>query len=434
MDDVIRKRIEAVRRGEVPEGYSTGDAGVLPADWSSKPLSDISSVITEQAGDRDLETLSISAGIGFVNQAEKFGKEMSGKQYSKYTVLRKGDFAYNKGNSKKYPQGCTCMLKERDEAAVPNVFECFRIAVGDPLYYEQLFVHGFMNKQLARKINHGVRDDGLLNLTNEEFYSTVLPVPPLAEQQKIAKILSAYDRAIELKQKLVDELQSLKKTCLVKLFPRVGSDVPEVRFPGFTAPWEQRKVGTFTSVLSASRVHKDEWRTEGVPFFRSSDVVSAFKGDDNERAFISTELYEELVKSSGRLEKNDILITGGGSIGIPYIVPNNEPLYSKDADLIWIKKSEEHVSQFLFAYFTSQGFREYISGISHVGTIAHYTIEQVKDTPVSLPSIAEQSVVGSFFSRLNQLITLHQRELEAVQQKKKALMQLLLTGLVRVNV
>jgi len=198
---------------------------------------------------------------------------------------------------------------------------------------------------------------------------------------------------------------------------------PELRFAGYSDPWEQRKVGTFASVLSASRVHKDEWRTEGVPFYRSSDVVSAFKGNDNERAFISTELYEELIKSSGRLEKGDILITGGGSIGIPYIVPNNEPLYSKDADLIWIKKSAEHDSQYLYAYFTSQGFREYISSISHVGTIAHYTIEQVKDTPVLLPSVAEQSAIGLFFSQLDTLITLHQRKYERLKTVKASMLE-----------
>lgn len=128
----------------------------------------------------------------------------------------------------------------------------------------------------------------------------------------------------------------------------------------FSLSWEQRKVGTFTNVLSASRVHKNEWRSTGVPFYRSSDVVSAFKGNDNEKAFIDIELYEELCKASGKLEQGDILITGGGSIGIPYIVPNNEPLYSKDADLIWIKKSFSHDSKYLYTYITSQGFREYI--------------------------------------------------------------------------
>ena len=194
MTEEIKARIESIRKGEVPNGYNEGVAGILPNDWTSKPLSEISEVISERAGDDDYETLSISAGIGFVNQAQKFGKELSGKQYEKYTVLRKGDFAYNKGNSKLYPQGCTYRLKERDEAAVPNVFECFCITEGCPEYYEQLFISGFMNRQLTRKINHGVRDDGLLNLTAADFYSTVLPVPSFAEQKKIAAILSTCDQ------------------------------------------------------------------------------------------------------------------------------------------------------------------------------------------------------------------------------------------------
>ena len=209
---------------------------------------------------------------------------------------------------------------------------------------------------------------------------------------------------------------------LYKMFPQNGSKVPEIRFKGFTDDWEKRKVGEITSVLSASRVHKDEWKTDGVPFYRSSDVISAFKGNDNEKAFISAELYEELIKSSGRLEQGDILITGGGSIGIPYIVPNNAPLYSKDADLIWIKKSALHDSRYLYTYFTSQSFIDYIGSISHIGTIAHYTIEQVKDTPVLLPEMAEQIALGDFFGRIDNLITLHQRKLEKLKQLKQAML------------
>ena len=118
--------------------YHHTNAGVLPKEWTSRPLSSIAEEITEAAGTRKLETVSISAGIGFVNQAEKFGKELSGKQYEKYTVLHRGDFSYNKGNSNLYPQGCIYRLNDRDEAAVPNVFESFRVAVGNPDYYEQL--------------------------------------------------------------------------------------------------------------------------------------------------------------------------------------------------------------------------------------------------------------------------------------------------------
>lgn len=207
--------------------------------------------------------------------------------------------------------------------------------------------------------------------------------------------------------------------------------VPKLRFPEFTDDWEQRKVGDFTNVLSASRVHKNEWKEDGVPFFRSSDVVSAFKGNSNEKAFISAELYEELIKLSGKLEKDDILITGGGSIGIPYVVPNNEALYSKDADLIWIKNSLKHDSKYLFTYFTSECFRDYINSISHVGTIAHYTIEQVKNTPIWFPNILEQKAIGIYFSHLDHLITLHQRKLEKLKELRKGVMQKLFSQEVR---
>ena len=198
---------------------------------------------------------------------------------------------------------------------------------------------------------------------------------------------------------------------------------PRIRFKGFTDDWEQRKVGELTNVLSASRVHKEEWAEDGVPFFRSSDVVSAFKGTENEKAFISVELYEQLAKSSGKLEQNDILITGGGSIGIPYIMPDNKPLYSKDADLIWIKHSANFDSIYLYTYFMSEEFREYLASISHTGTIAHYTIEQVKDTPVRLPSIDEQRKLGNFFVSLDHLITLHQRKLEKLKIIKKSFLE-----------
>ena len=105
------------------------------------------------------------------------------------------------------------------------------------------------------------------------------------------------------------------------------------------------------------------------------------------------------------------MVTGGGSVGTPYIVPDNKPLYTKDADLIWIKRHTEIDPKFLYSFFISPIFKSYIRSISHVGTIAHYTIEQVKETPLLIPcSIVEQKAIGSFLGNLDDLITLHQRE------------------------
>jgi len=182
-------------------------------------------------------------------------------------------------------------------------------------------------------------------------------------------------------------------------------------------------LGDVTELKSASRVHKGEWTDSGVPFFRSSDVMAAINGTTNEKAYISEELYEKLSNASGKLEEGDVLVTGGGSVGNPYIVPNNEPLYTKDADLLWIKNQGRFYPYFLYEYFFSPTFRIYLSSISHVGTIAHYTITQLSETPISLPDIEEQIKVGEYFESLDRLITLHQRKCEETKKLKKYMLQ-----------
>lgn len=217
MTDIIQAKKTA------PLGYHYTNAGILPNEWTSRPLSSIVEEITETAGTRKIETVSISAGVGFVNQAEKFGKELSGKQYEKYTVLHRGDFSYNKGNSNLYPQGCIYRINDRTEAAVPNVFESFRVSDGNPDFYEQLFISGFLNRQLHSRINRGVRDDGLLNLRGKDFYSCEVPCPPLAEQERIAEILMQCDKVIELKQKRIEE-EKKKKEALMRRLLRTSKE------------------------------------------------------------------------------------------------------------------------------------------------------------------------------------------------------------------
>lgn len=182
-------------------------------------------------------------------------------------------------------------------------------------------------------------------------------------------------------------------------------------------------MGEILEITSASRVHKNEWTDDGVPFFRSSDVVSNYKGTDNKKAFISFELYEELVLKSGRVYKNDILVTGGGSIGIPYLVQDNEPIYFKDGDLIWLKNSESIDGYFLYTFFGTPFFKAYVKSITHIGTISHYTIEQAKATPFIVPELEEQNRISSYFQKLDNLLSLHKGELEKLKNIKKAMLE-----------
>ena len=263
-----------------------------------------------------------------------------------------------------------------------------------------------------------------VEVSGKQMADMALMMPhTINEQRQIGEFFSRIDTLITLQQRKLDQIKEYKNGMLQKMFPKEGETVPEVRFPGFSGEWKRHKFGEITEIKSASRVHRDEWTTAGVPFYRSSDVMSALNGTDNTKAYISEELYEKLTLVSGKLEQGDILVTGGGSVGNPYKVPNNEPLYTKDADLLWVKRNKRLNPDFVYQYFLSPVFRDYLSSISHVGTIAHYTIIQLENTPVTLPTLEEQTQIGQYLNNLDTFITLHQRKLEAMKEYKKGLLQ-----------
>ncbi|MCL1882553.1 MAG: restriction endonuclease subunit S [Defluviitaleaceae bacterium] len=262
-----------------------------------------------------------------------------------------------------------------------------------------------------------------VEVSGKQMANMPLNIPSLSEQTAIGSFFRSLDNAIHSHQQKLNHLRELKKGYLQLMFPQDGEAVPKVRFAGFTGDWTQRKLGEVLEISSASRVHKGEWTKEGVPFFRSSDVTAIFTGKQNTKAFISYEHYKSLSVKSGKVKKHDVLATGGGSIAIPYLVPNDEPLYFKDADLIWMKTNENLEGQFLYNFFTSPMLRNYVQTISHVGTISHYIIEQAKDTPITLPSLTEQTAVGVFFRTLGNQITAQAQKLEQLKQLKAAYLQ-----------
>ncbi len=429
MTDELKERIAKIHNGEVPEGYLKTACGIIPEEWKSVSLSNISDEITEKVGDREYETLSISAGIGFVNQANKFGKELSGKQYEKYTVLRKNDFSYNKGNSKKYPQGCIYKLNDRDEAAVPNVFESFRLKVGVPEYYEQVFFFGFLNRQLAAKINHGVRDDGLLNLTGNDFYSCEVPVPPLPEQQKIAEILSTQDKVIELIRKQIEELQKLKKAYLQKMFPKKGCAYPEIRFKGFTDAWEQRKLFEEFSKFIVPMRDKPKEFGGTIPWTRIEDIEGKYLNGSLSEQYVTEETIRKM--NLKIIPKDSLIVSSSATFGVVAVVTQD---LITNQTFIGLVPNDKETLDYWYVFFHSDEARNYMRLQSAGSTIFYISRESFENMPIKVPSKDEMCKIGTYFDNLDNLITLHQRKLEQEQQKKKALMQLLLTGIVRVKV
>ena len=400
-----------VKAERIPEGYRATEAGILPVDWQVKRLSEVATELTERAGQDMYETVSISAGIGFVNQAEKFGKELSGKQYEKYIVLHKGDFSYNKGNSKTSPQGCIYRLNDRESAAVPNVFESFRIKEQNADYYEQLFLSGFLNRQLYSRINRGVRDDGLLNLTGKDFYSCTVPVPPVDEQKKIAEVLLCCDRVIDLKQQLIIELQQLKNGFLQAVFPTKGCNKPDIRFPGFSEAWEQRKAKELCSISTGKSNTQDRVDDGIYPFYVRSPIVE---------------------HSNRYLFDEEAVLTVGDGAGTGKVFHYVNGKYDLHQRVYRMFDFSETITAKYFFYYFSNHFYDRVMAMTAKTSVDSVRYEMIADMDIALPKLQEQIAISNYFDQLEHLITLHRRELEKTKKKKRGLAKLLLTGGVRV--
>lgn len=418
---------------KIPEGYRVTEVGILPVDWQVKRLSEVATELTERAGQDKYETVSISAGVGFVNQAEKFGKELSGKQYEKYIVLHQGDFSYNKGNSKTFPQGCIYRLNDRETAAVPNVFESFRIEDQDADYYEQLFLIGFLNKQLYSKINRGVRDDGLLNLTGKDFYSCMVPVPPIAEQKKIAEILAQCDKVIELKRQRIEEEKNKKKWILEETMKMPKGILGSSNKYTGTLEDLVSKIETGTSVNSIDDVnstidsnHKFVLKTSAI-----CDGV-----------FIETEckkvVPEDYNRTSCSVESGTLLVS---RMNTPKLVGACAVCYKSLPnvylpDRLWKVSVKATVDPRWLNYILNSAqyknlIQERAGGTSN--SMKNISQKDFLRLPISPPPYEKQVIIGDTLSSIDNLIQKLEEEVDAWMQKKKLMMQLLLTGIVRVK-
>ena len=270
----------------------------------------------------------------------------------------------------------------------------------------------------------GIEGSTIKRLYNDNILNTVICMPSVPEQKRIGLFFENLDNLITLHQRKFEKLTNVKKSMLEKMFPQNGSSYPEIRFKGFTDPWEQRKLGDMMNVTSVKRIHQSDWTDSGVRFLRARDIVAAAKNEEpDDYLYISKEKYEEYSALSGKVGVSDLLVTGVGTIGVPYLVRNLEPLYFKDGNIIWFQNSDKIDGKFLFYSFSAEQIQGFINESAGIGTVGTYTIESGKKTPISLPNQIEQAKVGEFFQQLDNLITLHQRELEKLQNIKKSMLE-----------
>ena len=394
--------------------------------WEQRKLGDIATKQTSKNINSTIqEPFTNSAEQGVVSQYDYFDHGITNvANISNYFVICPDDFVYNPRISVTAPCGPINRNRLNRPGIMSPLYTIFRadqcIAV---TYLEYYFKTKKWHPFMFLEGNTGARSDRF-SISDSTFFKMPIQIPSKAEQKLISEQLEALSNLITLHQRKLDALKKIKSALLEKMFPKDGSDIPEIRFAGFTEAWEQRKLGELMEVTSVRRVHQDDWTTQGVRFLRARDLVAYANNTEIELPlYISKELYEKYTAQSGKVEIGDLLVTGVGTIGVPWLVETPSPVYFKDGNIIWFKNKNVINGKYFYYAFTSASIQKFIKESAGTGTVGTYTIDTGKKTPIYIPSTFEQHKIASTMKRFDSLITLHQRKLDALKKIKSALLE-----------
>lgn len=371
------------------------------------------------------DVLSVSGEYGVVNQIELMGRSYAGESILPYHIVETGDIVYTKSPLKQNPYGII-KLNEGKPGVVSTlyaVYHCENPIVAKYLnYFFQ--VDNYLNNYLLPLVKKGAKND--MKVNNEDVLKGKISFPPLEEQQKIAEILMQCDKIIELYEQEIEEFKKLKKVYLRKMFPQKGKNVPELRFDGFTDPWEQRKLGDIVGIYDG--IHQTPNYQDGGIMFLSVENIATLQSSK----FISEEDFKRDYKVYP--QENDILMTRIGDVGTTNVVSDNglKAYYVSLALLKYKNTNPFFLSNAIQSDFVQNGLA---NRTLKTAIPMKINKDEIGKVDVMLPvSADEQQQIGTYFRNLDYLITLHQRKLEEQQKQKKSLMQLLLTGIVRVKI
>ena len=375
--------------------------------WEQRKVGDLLIERNQQAPMSDeYPLMAFIANEGVAPKGERYDRSalVTDTVNKLYKKTEKGDFIYSSNNLEtgsiglnKYGKACI--------SPVYSIFEPTGIADSD-----------FLGRRLVRKdfINAMVKwRQGVIygqwRIHESDFLKIEIPVPSVEEQRKIGAYLDQLDNLITLHQRKFEKLTNVKKSMLEKMFPQNGSSYPEIRFKGFTDPWEQRKLGDIGKARSGVGFpDTDQGGVTGVPFFKVSDMN--LDGNENEMIVANNYVTAEQIADHRWSPITELPAIFFAKVGaavmlnrkrlcrFPFLLDNNTMAYSLSPT-----KWDADFAKALFGTVD-------LTSLVQVGALPSYNAGDVESMGIYLPSLFEQEQIGAFFKLLDNLITLHQRK------------------------
>ena len=305
-------------------------------------------------------------------------------------------------------------------AAIKGAINQAILALSPHTGNDPLFLASWLRREKARIVDTYLQG-GQGNLSGSIVKELSFALPQQKEQQVIGSFFSHLDNLITLHQRKYDKLVVFKKSMLEKMFPKDGESVPEIRFAGFTDPWEQRKLGdvasSFDYGLNAAATEYDGQNK----YLRITDI------DDETHEFsksgLTTPLADLAMSADYLLKEGDLLFARtGASVGKTYLYRQFDGMVYFAGFLIRARIGEGADPEFAYQATLTDAYKKYVAITSQRSGQPGVNAQEYADYQLMLPSKTEQQQIGMTLRSLDSLITLHQRKLELLQNIKKSLL------------
>ena len=269
-----------------------------------------------------------------------------------------------------------------------------------------------------------------LKLTQASMNKIIIPLVPLAEQQRIVEriesLFAKLDEAKENMQNVLEGFETRKAAILHKAFTGELTAKWRKQHGVSMDTWEEKKLGDVTDILSSKRIYKNEYVNEGIPFFRSSEIVDLYEyGYTEPKFFISKDRYDEINKKYGVPEVGDLLVTSVGTIGKTWIVDERK-FYYKDGNITQVKKNSSINMKYLNYFICSENFKKQVSDTVAGTAYNALTIIKFKNILISIPTLPEQTeivrIIDGLLAKEQQANELSENALAKIDLIKKAIL------------
>ena len=269
-------------------------------------------------------------------------------------------------------------------------------------FYPDFVFYNTLTKEYEKFIRITSQRSGQPGVNAQEYSNFEFSLPSYEEQKRIGNFFCNLDYLITLHQRKLEKLKNVKKSCLEKMFPNNGKNIPEIRFSGFTEDWEQRKVKELCSISTGKSNTQDRVDDGKYPFYVRSPIVE---------------------KSNRYLFDEEAILTVGDGVGTGKVFHYVKGKYDLHQRVYRMFDFSEEISAKYFYYYFSNHFYDRVMAMTAKTSVDSVRYEMIAEMEISLPNKQEQKRISMYFEQLDHLITLHQRKLEKLKNIKKSMLE-----------